>query len=220
MAPLYGAVGIKPGSRADEMADWRTQAVASLPRDPGAKIGAFARVRFPELAPEDAERRYGVLGDRIFYIDRDGKPKWEEATIWTAPQDPYRAIASQTGPGMALGGAAAGGFVGGVPGAAAGAALGDIGRQYLAYRFAGERMSPQDRAFHAAMEALAGVIGRYAGNRLVPHMGPVLGPYFGGAGAQYVARRGINEAAFSLSRTLQDRRERTEDEEPLWTGAP
>jgi hypothetical protein len=220
MAPVYARTGVAPTGRTDDMADWRAQAVASLPRDPEARIGVFARARFPELAPEDAARRYGAIDDRIFYIDRDGTPKWEEATIWDALDDPYRATAAHAGPAMAFGGAAAGGFVGGVPGAAAGAGLADIGRQYLAYRLAGERLSPQERAMHTAMEAAAGGIGRYAGNRLAARMGPTFGPYLGGAGAQFGARRIINRGAFNLSRALQDQRDPPEDENSLWTGAP
>jgi hypothetical protein len=43
MAPIYAKLGFRPSGVTGSMADWRTQAVASLPRDPLVKIGVFAR---------------------------------------------------------------------------------------------------------------------------------------------------------------------------------
>ncbi len=117
MAPHYEALGVGLDGRASQMADWRTQAAASLPREPAAKIGVFAGARFPELPAAEAAARYGTIDDRIFYIDRDGAPKWEEPSIWMAFDDPRRVAASFAGPAMAPAGAALGGFRGGVRGA-------------------------------------------------------------------------------------------------------
>jgi hypothetical protein len=76
---------------------------------------------------------------------------------------------------------------------------------------------------HTAMEAAAGGIGRYAGNRLAPYVGHPLNPYIGGGIAQQGVRWGTKELAFKASRALQDlwdRLDPSEGEESLWTGAP
>ncbi len=225
MAPHYESLGVRPDDRAAQIADWRTQAVASLPRDPAAKIGVFAGARFPELPVADAMARYGAMGDRIFYIDRDGTPKWEEPSIWMAFDDPRRVAAAHAGPSVALGGAALGGAVAGIPGAAGGAALADMARQYAAAHLTDEQMSLSARAFHTAMEAGAGAGGRYIGDRLLGLAGRYPSSIPSGAAgiaAQLAIRREANKFAFDASRAIQGRSPERDGEIPphSWLGVP
>jgi len=212
------------------MADWQTQAIASLPHTNAARIGVFAANRFPELTPAEVASRNGVMGDRIFYIDRDGQPKWEEPSFGSAFTNPAQYAASQIGPGFALVGAAGGGLVGGVPGAAAGAGAGDALRQYLAWRYFDEQMSPAERALHLGLESAAGAGGRYVGDKLAAAAAPALtqsartlGSFASGPLAQFPIRNLANKAVFGASRAVQDRLpdvHANDIPEPAWLGIP
>jgi len=230
LGPIYEQLGISPSDRTSDMADWQTQAIASLPHTHAAKIGVFAANRFPDLRPEQAIGRYGVMGDRIFYIDRDGQPKWEEPRLGTSLLSPDRYLGSVVGPNIGPIGAAIGGAVGGIPGAAVGAGTGDFLRQYLAAQLAHEQMSPAERIAHLGLEAAAGAGGRFAGDKIAPFASqvlspyaPVLGRYAGGWATQQVLRKAANKTAFHFSRALQDQLgdlNGLDAPEPPWLGIP
>ena len=226
MAPIYEHVGFTPNGDPRNLANWQTQAVASLPRDPTAKIRVFARHRFPDLSPDDALGRYGVMDDRIFYIDRDGSAKWEEPTLPSVFRASLQYAGYKTGPSMALVGGGLGGAALGVPGAVAGAGLSDAARQYLAAALASEEMSMPERAFHVGMEAAAGGAGRYAGDRIARAVAPGFPGLPSGASwvAQWGGRKAANDTAFKVSRAIQDRsswrKDEPDDSLMFWPSTP
>ncbi|MCC6468604.1 MAG: hypothetical protein IT563_09800 [Alphaproteobacteria bacterium] len=206
MAPIYEQVGFTPNGDPRNMANWQTQAVASMPRDPAAKIRVFARNRFPDLSPDDALGRYGVMGDRIFYIDRDGSAKWEEPSALDVIRTPDRYAASWAGPSLPIAGGFVGGLAGGAIGSAggvggsyyagsygagAGAAAGEWLRQEFARRYAAERMNDRDRWVDTALAGWSG-FGGYSMSRPIVHSlyqrYSHLVPAAVGAGAQIPAR--------------------------------
>jgi hypothetical protein len=80
--------------------------------------------------------------------------------------------------------------------------------------FAGEEMSAAERAFHMGMEAAAGGAGRYVGDRLVRAVAPEVPwlPFGASWAAQWGARKSANDTAFKLSRAIQVRSKRPQDE--------
>lgn len=154
-----------------------TQAVGSLPTEIGARVGYFARQRFPNLPEQEAVQRYGMRDGRLFYVDDDRKAYYEEsearlpeslADIPAAAQETGKAVAGSAGPALPVITGTAAGIVtapmgAGIPGAAAGGAVGDAARQALAGAFTGEEKSIIDRVMQTGGAALQEGAGQAGG---------------------------------------------------------
>lgn len=170
---MAGGGIVSPGGAASAT----EQAVGSLPTEPEARIQYYAQRRFPNLQMNEAMKRYGMSGGRIFYIEDDGAAHYEESEmrlptemgdIPEALAETGKAAMGSAGPALpVVAGTAAGvatyPFIGGVPGATAGGAAGDVARQGLAHVLTGEEKPFIDRLMQtggaAAQEGAGQVFG-------------------------------------------------------------
>lgn len=160
MAPVHN---LSPLNVPTKMATIGNQAVASLPTDIKERITYFAKQRFPN----DPTRmgKYGVQDGRIFYLSDDGNAYFEEPGLSLSPTEMTKYLASGAGPALpAIGGIVGGvatSMAGGLPGAAGGAATGDLVRQGLAMKLAGQE---NYNAAQPVKEAALSGGGQLAGN--------------------------------------------------------
>lgn len=171
------------------MATVPTQAIASLPTDPTARVRYFASQRFPNMPIEAAMDRYFWKDDRLGYRGEDGKAYYEEAKL-RAPtsmanmSQNAKVVASGAGPALPVAGGIIGGLSSlkegpaavftGAPQAALGGGIGDMVRQALAGFFTGEEKSLTERAMQtggAALQEGAGQMGGNAGVRVLSKFG-------------------------------------------------
>ncbi len=170
---LGKGVPINPADDPKRSAGFGTQMMASMPSDIGDRIKYFASKRFPHLPQKAAMARYSVTGNRIYYVDDEGHPVYEEPAPTTNPTGMGKYAASGAGPALPMIGGAAGGFIPGmygIPGAMGGAFFGDQLRQTLAKETGAD--NPGGLMQSGKEMALAGggqAVGRVAvgiGNRL------------------------------------------------------
>jgi hypothetical protein len=129
-------------------------AIASLPKDPRSKALYLAKKIFPDMTPNEALKRIGFDGGRLYYVANDGKPYYAEPSFSAAA--PMRTLAetpdllaSGIGPALPTVGGMIGGIAGGpdpasIATAAGGGMLGDSIRQAGAQLLTGEQKSPID----------------------------------------------------------------------------
>lgn len=163
-----------------------TQAIASMPTDPRAKMQYLAQQIFPDMDPETALGRMGVDSGRAFYIGEDGKAYYAEPGDFSPISEPLRTAAqlpdmaaAEAGPAMSTIGGIGGGlgsaeFLGGVPGAMAGGAAGDAVRQFTANQLTGEQKPVTSRILQTAGAAASQGAGQILGLGLAKGAGAAL----------------------------------------------
>jgi len=162
-------------------------AVGSLPKDMLDTVRVYAKHKFPNMDINQAIGRFGQENGRIYYLGTDQNLYWATPDFSAVKSDLRHTddwMSKAVGPAIPIGAGTVAGVTGtvmsggnlpvGVMSAVAGGGSGEVLRQTLAHKYAGENMSMPQRVGHVVKSSALEGAGQTSGHLLTKVINKVL----------------------------------------------